>query len=135
MNVDDTTLRALAASLKFRQMRQEVINSNIANAETPGYKSKTVEFEEALARAVDVDHNGVMTAEDKQHYKLHTGGFSSLEPDIVENANGVVSDDGNTVDMEDEMAKMAENKVMYDASVQLLNKKLALMKYAIINEK
>jgi flagellar basal-body rod protein FlgB len=42
-----------------------------------------------------------------------------------------VSQDGNTVDRDQEMADMAENKIMYDASVQLLNKKLALMKYAV----
>jgi len=40
MNIDDKTTQALAASLKYRQMRQELIASNIANAETPGYKAK-----------------------------------------------------------------------------------------------
>lgn len=55
MNVNDKTLKALAASLNFRQMRQEIISSNIANADTPGYKAKRVDFEKALARALDVD--------------------------------------------------------------------------------
>jgi flagellar basal-body rod protein FlgB len=55
MNIDDKTTQALAASLKYRQMRQELIASNIANAETPGYKAKKIDFEDALARALDTD--------------------------------------------------------------------------------
>ena len=45
MNIDDKTMQALAASLKYRQLRQELIASNIANAETPGYKAKKIDFE------------------------------------------------------------------------------------------
>ena len=41
MNIDDGTLKAIAASLNMRQMRQEIISSNVANADTPGYKGKT----------------------------------------------------------------------------------------------
>ena len=55
MNIDDKTTQALAASLKYRQMRQELIASNIANAETPGYKEKKLDFDDALARAIDTD--------------------------------------------------------------------------------
>ena len=51
MNIDDKTTQALEASLKYRQMRQELIASNIANAETPGYKAKKIDFEEARLRS------------------------------------------------------------------------------------
>jgi flagellar basal-body rod protein FlgB len=54
-----------------------------------------------------------------------------LQPEISEESNGIVSPDGNTVDRDAELADMAENRIMYDASVQLLNKKLGLMKYAV----
>ena len=57
MKIEDKTMQALAASINFRQMRQELITSNIANAETPGYKAKRIGFEEALSRALDVDGN------------------------------------------------------------------------------
>ncbi|EQC45743.1 flagellar basal-body rod protein FlgB [Bacteriovorax sp. BSW11_IV] len=132
---DDKTLQALAASLNFRQMRQEIISSNIANAETPGYKAKRLDFEEALARALDVDGNESMLTSDKKHFDVGSGGFNNLEPDVYEDPNGVVSEDGNTVDRDAEMAKMAENKIMFDASVQLLNKKLGLLKYAVSSER
>lgn len=135
MNVNDKTLKALAASLNFRQMRQEIISSNIANADTPGYKAKRVDFEKALARALDVDGQMQMKNQDEEHFDVGNGGFTNLEPEIYEDSNGVVSQDGNTVDREQEMAKMVENKILYDAAVQLLNKKLGMMKYAIQNDR
>ena len=135
MNVNDKTLKALAASLNFRQMRQEVISSNVANADTPGYKAKRVDFEAALARALDVDGEMEMKASDSRHHDVGNGGFTNLEPQIYEDSNGVVSEDGNTVDREQEMAKMVENKILYDAAVQLLNKKIGMMKYAVSSER
>lgn len=131
MNIDDKTTRALSASLKYRQMRQELIASNIANAETPGYKAKKIDFEDALARALDTDEQQTLRTTDSRHFNVGGGGFNNLQPEIYEESNGIVSPDGNTVDRDQEMADMAENKIMYDASVQLLNKKLALMKYAV----
>jgi flagellar basal-body rod protein FlgB len=46
-----------------------------------------------------------------------------------------VSEDGNTVDRESEMVEMAQNKIMYDATVQALNKKIGLLKYALNSER
>jgi flagellar basal-body rod protein FlgB len=131
MILESKTLKALAASLKFREMRQEIISANVANAETPGYKTKRVDFEAALARALDVDGKMQMNTTDERHFDVGNGGFGNLKPEIYEDPNGVVSDDGNTVDRDAELARMAENKILYDAAVQLINKKTALMKYAV----
>jgi flagellar basal-body rod protein FlgB len=131
MNLNDKTIKALAASLNFRQMRQEIISSNVANAETPGYKTKRVDFEQALARALDVDGEQGLNTTDERHFNVGNGGFGNLKPEIYDDPNGVVSEDGNTVDRDAELAKMAENKILYDAAVQLLNKKIGLMKYAV----
>jgi flagellar basal-body rod protein FlgB len=135
MDVSDKTLQALTTALNFREMRQELISSNVANANTPGYKAKKLDFEEALARALDVDGQMKMNATDGRHYNVGSGGFNNLEPEIYDNPNGVVSENGNTVDVEAEMAQMAENKLMYDALVQLINKKMGIMKYAINSER
>ena len=131
MKIDDKTIQALTASLKFRQLRLELQASNIANAETPGYKAKKLDFEDALARALDVDGQLAMKASDSQHFNVGGGGFNNLQPEIYEDSNGIVSPDGNNVDRDQEMAEMAENKHMYDATVQLINKKLGLLKYAV----
>ncbi|PIP90682.1 MAG: flagellar basal body rod protein FlgB [Bdellovibrionales bacterium CG12_big_fil_rev_8_21_14_0_65_38_15] len=135
MRVADKTLQALATSLNFRQMRQELISSNVANAETPGYKAKRLSFEDALARALNVDGELSMNTNDPKHYDVGGGGFENLEPTIEEEVNGIVSEDGNNVDRDKELALMAENEILYDTTVQLLNKKLALMKYAIQSER
>lgn len=135
MDVNDKTLKALTSALNFREMRQELISSNVANANTPGFKAKKLDFEEALARALDVDGQMNMMASDDRHFNVGNGGFNNLEPEIYDDPNGVVSENGNTVDVESEMARMNENKIMYDALVQLINKKMGLMKYAITNEK
>ena len=45
MSMRDRTIDALATALNFRQMRQEILSSNIANSETPGYKAKRIDFE------------------------------------------------------------------------------------------
>lgn len=135
MDMNDKTLKALTTALNFREMRQELISSNVANANTPGFKAKKMDFEEALARALDVDGQMQMDATDGRHFNVGNGGFNNLEPEIYDNPNGVVSEDGNTVDVEAEMATMAENKLMYDALVQLINKKMGIMKYAINSEK
>ena len=131
MEINDKTMQALRASLKFRQLRQELHASNIANAETPGYKAKRIDFEEALARALDTDEQLTMKTADAKHFNVGGGGFNNLQPEIYEDSNGIVSPDGNNVDRDQEMAEMAENKLMYDATVQLINKKLGLLKYAI----
>jgi flagellar basal-body rod protein FlgB len=135
MDVNDKTLKALTTALNFREMRQELISSNVANANTPGYKAKKLDFESALARALDVDGQMRMNATDGRHHNVGNGGFNNLEPEIYDDPNGVVSENGNTVDVEAEMARMAENKLMFDALVQLINKKMGIMKYAINSDK
>jgi len=135
MDVNDKTLKALTTALNFREMRQELISSNVANANTPGFKAKKLDFEAALARALDVDNQMQMNTADERHHNVGNGGFNNLEPEIYDDPNGVVSESGNTVDVEAEMARMAENKLMYDALVQLINKKTGLMKYALGQEK
>jgi flagellar basal-body rod protein FlgB len=135
MEINDKTMQAIAAGLKFREMRQELISSNIANAETPGYKAKRLGFEKALARALDVDGQQGMKIEDGRHFNVGGGGFENLEPEIFNDPNGVVNESGNTVNREDEMARMAENKIMYDTLIQLMNKKIGLKKYVLSSER
>ena len=135
MSLRDKTIDALATALNFRQMRQEIISSNIANSETPGYKAKRIDFEDALARALNVDGANSLKTNSDRHFDVGGGSISDTEPEIYEDPNGEVSINGNTVDRDKEMAMMAENKVLYDAAIQLLNKKLALKKYILSSER
>lgn len=129
-DIFDKTTKALGASLNLRQLRNNVISSNIANAETPGYQAKKVDFENALARALDLEGLGQLEGTQPEHYPTGSGSLSRIRADVYENPDVSVNNDGNTVDMEREMNALAENSIMYKAAVQLINKKMATLKYA-----
>lgn len=129
-NLFDKTTSALGTTLNMRLMKQNVINSNIANAETPGYHAKKIDFENALARAIDLDGLRGVSTSDGAHFSVGGGTMSKLRPDIYENPEGAINNDGNTVDLEREMSALAENSIMYKAAMQLINKKLATLRYA-----
>src|ERR1700694_4124644 len=111
----DPMLGALNTSLNLRLLNQNLISSNIANADTPGYKSKTMEFESALRDALG-SGDGMSAAETNSKHIVHRS-TEPVDPEIFEDPNGVESLDGNTVDRAGEMAKLAENQLLYDASI------------------
>lgn len=126
----DNTTNALATSLNMRQLRHDVTASNIANAETPGYHAKKVDFEEALSRALDTDGANALSTDSPEHFAVGGISITKTRPDVYENPEGAVNNDGNTVDLEKEMSAMSENAIMYKAALSLINKKMAALKYA-----
>ncbi len=128
--ITDSTLAALTTAANMRHLKQQVISGNIANAETPGYHAKKMDFEEALARAVDLDGLRGMSTSSPEHFAVGGGSMQNVKPDLYDNPVGTVNNDGNTVDLEREMASLAENTIMHKAALQLINKKLAALKYA-----
>lgn len=125
----DPVLGALNTSMNLRLANQNVITSNIANADTPGYKSQTMEFESALRDALNVGDKMPMEAGDFRHI-VHQD-TDPVRPEIYDDPNGVESLDGNTVDRANEMARLAENQLLFDASAEMTKRKLAMLKYAI----
>ncbi len=126
----DKTMNGLASSISLRQMRNNVTASNIANAETPGYHARKLDFEQALSRALDIDGMNGLSTSSPEHFALGSVPAGKTKPDIYENPEGPVNNDGNTVDIEKEMSALAENAIMYKAALQLINKKMAALKYA-----
>lgn len=127
----DTTTDSLGSSINLRQLRHSLVSGNIANAETPGYKAKKVDFEAALKRAIETESIAAKQMVHPDHYSVGHGAISRLKGDVYDNPDVNVSNDGNTVDLEREMAKLAENTILYNATIQLINKKLATMRYAV----
>lgn len=120
MKVDlyDKSLDVLRESLNLRSLNQNVITSNITNADTPNYKAKNVNFERQFENFVEDLNND-------------TGTTSSVVPEIVEDNQERAGNDGNTVNLDTELSKLAKNTIMYNASSTFLSKKLKLLKYAI----
>ena len=128
--VFDKTSQALGASINYRLLRQNVVSANIANAETPGYKARKVDFEDALHRAIDRSGAGRMHAPHGAHFPVGQDAIGSVRVDVYDNPEGNVSNDANSVNLENEMVALAENTVLYNAAVELMKRKMASLKYA-----
>ncbi len=118
-------------ALNFRLKRSEVINANVANAETPGYRSLGFDFESQL-QALGEQKSEAATATDAQH-RMHpfVSGDGKVEPEVYMRPTESVGNDGNTVDLDAEMALLAQNQLLYRATVETLSKKIGLLRYAI----
>jgi flagellar basal-body rod protein FlgB len=130
-DIFDKTTQALGASLNYRLLRHNVTSANVANAETPGYKAKVVEFEDALARAVDLDGMNSLTTSSPEHFAMGSSAIGNERVTVEDNPEADVNPDKNTVDLDKEVTTMAENSVLYKAALALINKKMAMLKYGI----
>ena len=111
----------------LRVKRAEVIASNIANADTPGYKAKGMDFQKALAQASQKQQMG-MSRTNEKHFDVRSTLNDGLEFRIP---NQPDTGDGNTVDVQVERNLYLENSLEYQASVQFLNGRIKGLKKAI----
>lgn len=121
-------------SLNQRLTRGQVITGNIANAETPGFRALGYDFEEQLQSIAGEDDPFPMATSSDKHFKSdHVLEDGTITPDVFMRPTESVGQDGNTVDVDEEMARLAENQIMYRATVETLNRKIGILKYAINN--
>jgi flagellar basal-body rod protein FlgB len=126
------TDRLQMASLDHRLKRGEVHTANIANSETPGYRALGYDFEEQLAALAHVDGKTQVKVSDPKHFRNgFTRADGKIEPDIFIRPTESVPEDGNTVDVDEEMVRMSENQILYRSAVEVLNRKIGVLKYAI----
>ncbi len=118
-------------SLNQRTRRNEVITANIANAETPGYRAFGYDFEKQL-QALSSKDAAPMKVSDPRHIRnAYTKVDGSITPDVFVKPTESVDEDGNTVDMDGEMAQLAQNQILFRTAVETLNRKIGTLKYAI----
>lgn len=122
-NHTDNLRNALDASW----MRDEVINNNIANNETPNFKASKVEFESILKKQSEGSAELMKTTRDK-----HLGAAKGyIEPKVVTDTSTAMRYDGNNVDIEQEQTQKAENAIYYYTLTNQLKKEYSRLKYAI----
>ena len=130
-----TTIELLGKTLDLRAKRHELISSNLANVETPGYTPSDISFEAELKSALGKGGGAPSAPPNARHIPLRgalsTASLDRVRGDLIEVPSKNTGPDGNAVEMESEMGRMAENQIMYNASVQLLTKKFEMMKQAI----
>ncbi len=124
MKIDLLGQHALA--LKLRSMRTEVLATNIANADTPNYKARDLDFGAALERA---QSGGVTLA--KTHAGHRDAGTGPAGAELKYRLPHQPSQDGNTVQPDVEQAEFAENVLRYRASLMFLDGKIRTLKLAI----
>lgn len=131
INILDQNMQLLSKVLDLRATKAQVISSNIANAETPGFSPSRFQFEEDLANAVGHNKGIQLSTSDTAHIGIGPGNFNSVSGKIImeEEQSGIGDDNGVSVDQE--MMALSENELLYETSAQLLKKKITLLKYVI----
>jgi flagellar basal-body rod protein FlgB len=120
----DSALQFNQTALSLRSARQELLASNIANADTPNYKAKDIDFATALQGAMSgKTANLPLDATSPSHLGSTTGQSVMGAPVKYRNALQP-SADGNTVDMDVERAQFADNALRYEASVSFVSAKI-----------
>ena len=129
----NTTIRLLEKNLDLRARNQNLISANLANAETPGFIPKSLTFEGELKDALKNRVGDAASVTHPRHIPLKglSAGLDSVQGMVLEEPDGSVGHDGNGVELETEMGRLAENQILYNATIQLAVKKFEGLKTAI----
>lgn len=129
----DPLIAGLQDVLDLRMAQHALTASNLANADTPGYHAKVIDFDHVLARAVGGEGApgaGVeVSRTDPRH--IDASGVDPAHPSVVELDPAPWSVDGNSVLPERETARLQSNALMYDAVARGLDHKLDLLRFAV----
>ena len=113
----DPTMQGLAEALTFHQRRHEVLASNLANVETPRFRARDLDFDAALKEAFEGRPEDALAA--------------TSAPHLVEDTTAPPRADGNTVDIDFQMAKLGANGSRYVALARIMALRIALLRQAI----
>ena len=100
--------------LSFRGNRQDVISSNIANINTPNYKTKDLVFENEIKKIDDSKDLKMFTTNSK-HFTSSNEATKLNQPNLIEVEGLEEQNDGNNVNLDTQMSEMSKNKVLFDA--------------------
>ena len=123
----------LQKGLDAAWMRNEVITNNIANAETPNYKSSSVEFETLFKSALENSGQNFQTkmTRDKHVSFSDTKAVENVSPVVTQNNNSTMRMDGNNVDIEAENVELARNTIYYYTLTEQINSEFTRLSMAI----
>jgi len=131
INKLDEALRFNQTALSLRGARQELLASNIANADTPGYKARDINFAAALQNAVAGTSAKLPLATSSSLHLEGNAGSTVMGAPVQYRRPVQPSADGNTVDMDVERAQFADNALRYEASVKFTSDELKDMLTAL----
>lgn len=115
----------LKEGLDASSLRSKVIANNISNINTKGYKAYEVSFEDNLKKSIDDIE--LKTTNEKHIKDDGAGSDITMQQDLT----GSMREDGNNVDIDNEMANQAANNLMYNALITQVNSRISLERYII----
>lgn len=118
MSVEDSLFGVHGKALALRSQRLSLLASNIANASTPNYKARDIDFEAALKTATDAGQSASNAAMGAMGYRV------PLQPSM----------DGNTVELSTEQTLFAENAVKYRTTLSFLEGRIGTINRALRGE-
>ena len=125
----DAALRFQQEALNLRAQRQEILAANIANADTPGYQARDIDFAAQLQKVMDRGRaagGGVgLTLTSSRHIPARASGAPPL--DLMYRTPDQPSLDGNTVDMDRERTQFADNSLQYQTGLTVLGGQIKSM--------
>ncbi len=130
------TLPVMEKALAFTEARHRVLTENVANADTPGYRTKHLDaaaFQEALGQALarrKEDPSGALELSPSREFRVSSAGDLVVTPS-EEPPENILFHDGTNNKLERQMAMLAENALMHRALTELLRQKLESLSTAI----
>jgi flagellar basal-body rod protein FlgB len=123
----DRTVGGLNKAMDLSWRRNQVVTANIANAETPKYRAGDLQFGQELEKAFGAKGDEMLVRTDSKHMELKNESAAKISIDY----SGITKADGNNVDIDQQMANLAQNSSDYAGAAQLMRHKLSLTKTAI----
>lgn len=120
--IRDITQMSMAKALDGLAARHKALAANVANAETPGYRRIQVEFEEQLRNALE--QSGSLASADQ-------AGIRAVAPQTTVDETAQPRENGNTVNIDSEMAQLGENTLSYQAVLRAASIKGEMLRNAI----
>ncbi|MEJ2059010.1 MAG: flagellar basal body rod protein FlgB [Gammaproteobacteria bacterium] len=116
-------------ALRLESKRSEVLASNIANADTPGYKARDLDFKAALNAAGGQGGQLALTRTSAAH--IEPGGTTGTRQELLYQVPSQPSLDGNTVDLQRNQAEFGQTAMRYEATLTFLNGRIQGLRQAI----
>jgi len=132
MKLFDATLSTLERALDARLTRQAVLAGNVANADTPGFVPRELDFAAAMEAATSPLASPTVAAPTRAgDLPVAAAGAGSASPErfVVDDPSAAPGLDGNAVDLDRTMGAIAENAIQYGAAARAAAKKLAILRY------
>ena len=127
----DGTIAALQKTLNIGSLRHKVLTSNIANIDTPNYKAFEVVMEDELKKNNRSAGPIELVRTSSRHLSGRHSSSNEIEIKTVDSAGNNFRADGNTVDLDRAMGKLAENTILYRSAAQIIKMKFQGLKNAI----